>query len=162
MDYRTPELLCQSGMETSLIWFAEFLKKGNPNGLTAILSPTFVRCSFADSTLVYRYDLQPWMENPQGTIHGGIIASVLDNTMGSLSFYMAGEKITPTITLKVDYVSVGYPNLPVYVGCKCTRSGGTMAYLTCKAWQKDEERPFATADGVFFTAGPKLEKPVFD
>ncbi len=159
MDYRTPELLCQSGMEQSLRWFARFLTESDPNCFTSLLVPDFVRCSFEESTLVYSYTLQPWMLNPQGTIHGGIISTMLDNTMGSLSFYMAGEKITPTITLKVDFVTPAFPDRPIFVGTKCTRSGGTMAYLTCKAWQLDEKKPFATADGVFFTAGPKLEKP---
>ncbi len=157
MDYRSQELLSQEGMERSLIQFARFMKVGTPNAFTSMLAPAFVRCSFQDNTVVYSYEVKPWMKNPQGTIHGGIVASMLDTTMGSLAFYMSGEKITPTITMKVDYVAPGLMDMPVYVGCNCTRCGGTMAYITCKAWQADETKPFATADGVFFTAGPKVE-----
>lgn len=157
MDYRTKELLSQDGMERSLIQFTRILKDGTPGAFNSKITPAFVRCNFKENTMVYSFEIAPWMSNPQGSIHGGIVAAILDTTMGSLSYYMAGEKITPTITMKVDYVAPGLLDMPVYVGCNCTRCGGTMAYITCKAWQADETKPFATADGVYFTAGPKAD-----
>lgn len=157
MDYRSEELLSQEGMETSLRKFVTILKEGNPGAFNSMVVPSFLRCSFKENTLVYDFEVKPWMANPHGAIHGGIIATMLDTTMGALAYYMAGEKITPTITMKVDYVAPGLMDLPVHAGCKCTRCGGTMAYITCKAWQADEDKPFATADGVYYTAGQKAD-----
>ena len=165
MEYRSEQLLSQEGMTASLTRFAHLMSTGlglagntlETPAFNAKMPPVFVRCSFEQNTLVYRYEVEPWMANPGGAIHGGMAATMLDTTMGALSYYMAGEKLTPTITMKVDYVAPGLMHLPVYVGCKCTRCGGTMAYITCKAWQADEEKPFATADGVYYTAGPKAD-----
>ena len=147
------ELRTQEGMEKSLIHFADMLVNYRPGCMTSTYPAHFVRANFAESTMVYRFDTEPGMANPMGNLHGGMAASFIDTTMGSLSFYMAGEKFTPTITMKLDYVRTGVIGQPVYVGCRCTRCGRTMCYITCKAWQEDENYPFITADAVYYTGG---------
>ena len=155
MDHRSPELMSQEAMEISLIKFAEYLTNSSPDAICSGLAPQYIRCNFEESTMVYRYETHSWMRNPGGALHGGVIAAMIDTTMGSLSYYMSGEKLTPTITMKVDYVAPGRMEYPVYVGCKCTRCGGIMGYYTCKAWQVDEDKPIVTADGVYFAGGSK-------
>ncbi len=155
MEYRSQELLSQEGMEKSLKYFAELLATSQPDAFTAYIPPKFLRCNFKENTLAYVYETQRKLANPEGNVHGGVIASMMDTTMGALIYYMAGEKITPTISMKVDYVAPGFVGLPLYVGVKCTRCGKTMAYITCKAWQRDEDKPIATADAVYFTGGSK-------
>ena len=157
MEYRTEDQLSQEAMEQCLIKFTEILRRGTPGAFNSLISPGFIRCNFEENTMVYRYELEDWMKNPAGFLHGGIIASMLDTTMGSLSYYMTGGKITPTVTMKVDYVAGGLMGLPVYVGCKSTRVTRNMGFITCKAWQANEDKPFATADGVYYTGGKKQE-----
>lgn len=147
------ELRSQEGMEQALIRFAQLLKEGPEDCMNATFPPEFIRASFEESTMVYRYETEPGMSNPLGKLHGGMIAAMMDTTMGALSFYMAGEKLTPTITMKVDYVRPGIIGQPVYVGVRCTNCGRTMCYVTGKAWQEDENYPFTTADGVYFAGG---------
>ena len=120
------ELRTQEGMEKSLIHFADMLVNYRPGCMTSTYPAHFVRANFAESTMVYRFDTEPGMANPMGFLHGGMAASFIDTTMGSLSFYMAGEKFTPTITMKLDYVRTGVIGQPVYVGCRCTRCGRTL------------------------------------
>ena len=152
-EYRTQEMMSQEGMEKTLKKFAEYLTVTDGKETFNIkIPPKFVRCNYEENTMVYVYEMQPWMANPMGTIHGGIIATIMDTTMGSMTYYMAGESFTPTVTMKVDYVYYGTPDRPVYVGCKCTRCGKAMAYVTAKCWQDDEDKPIATADGVFYAA----------
>ena len=103
--------------------------------------------------MVFEYTTQEWMVNNSRMLHGGIIASMFDVAMGSLIYYMSGQKMPPTITLKIDYVTPGKADYPVYVGVKCTRCGRTMGYVTGKAWQEDENKPFTTADSVFYADG---------
>ena len=46
----------------------------------------------------------PWMRNPAGTLHGGLGATILDQAMGFVAYCLkAGEGITPTVHLSVDY-----------------------------------------------------------
>ena len=147
------DLYTQEGMERSLIDFADHLKNVKKDCMNATFPPTFVRASFERQTMVYRFETEPGMSNPLGNLHGGMIAAMVDTTMGALSYYMAGNRLTPTITLKVDYVRPAMIGQPVYVGCSCTNCGRTMCYVTCKAWQEDENYPFCTADGVYFAGG---------
>jgi uncharacterized protein (TIGR00369 family) len=46
--------------------------------------------------------------NPSGFIQGGILAAMLDDTMGPAAFIMTGGKLyTPTITMTVNFISPG-------------------------------------------------------
>jgi uncharacterized protein (TIGR00369 family) len=160
MEYRSKELLSQEAMEASLRKFADLLAFGQPNAFSAYIPPKFLRCNFEENTMVYYYDTPEKLSNPAGAVHGGVIATMIDTTMGALIYYMAGEKITPTISMKVDYVAPGVIGRPIYVGAKSTRCGKTMAYITCKAWQLDEDKPIVTADAVYFTGGPETDLTV--
>jgi uncharacterized protein (TIGR00369 family) len=157
MEYRSQELLTQEGMEESLKKFADLLAYGQPDAFSAYIPPKFYRCNFEENTMVYVYDTEPKLSNPAGAVHGGALATMIDTSMGAMIYYMAGEKITPTISMKVDYVAPGVIGRPVYVGVKVTRCGKTMAYITCKAWQTDEDKPIVTADAVYFTGGPETD-----
>jgi uncharacterized protein (TIGR00369 family) len=46
--------------------------------------------------------------NPSGSIQGGILSAMLDDTMGPAAFIMSGGKrYTPTITMTVNFISPG-------------------------------------------------------
>ena len=54
------------------------------------------------------FEGKPEFCNPSGFIHGGILASMLDDTMGPAAFIMTGGKLyTPTITMTVNFISPG-------------------------------------------------------
>jgi acyl-CoA thioesterase len=46
-----------------------------------------------------------WMFNPQGTLHGGIIATVLDISMGHCLHNVAGKGVT--LEMKMQYLRAG-------------------------------------------------------
>lgn len=47
---------------------------------------------------------ESWMQNPAGTLHGGICATILDQAMGFIAYCVKpGEGIAPTVHLSVDY-----------------------------------------------------------
>jgi uncharacterized protein (TIGR00369 family) len=54
------------------------------------------------------FEGKPEFCNPSGSIQGGILASMLDDTMGPAAFIMTGGKFyTPTITMTVNFIAPG-------------------------------------------------------
>ena len=54
------------------------------------------------------FEGKPEFCNPSGFIQGGILAAMLDDTMGPAAFIMTkGRLFTPTITMTVNFLSPG-------------------------------------------------------
>jgi uncharacterized protein (TIGR00369 family) len=50
--------------------------------------------SYEGETCQVKMDIRDWMYNPQGTLHGGLIGTVLDISMGHLLRHAAGVGMT--------------------------------------------------------------------
>jgi len=50
--------------------------------------------TYAGETCAVKMDIRDWMHNPQGTLHGGLIGTVLDISMGHLLRHVAGVGMT--------------------------------------------------------------------
>lgn len=87
-------------------------------------------------------------------MHGGAIATAMDIIMGSLTFYMCGEHITPTINLNISYERPIPMGKRLVVETICLSCGKTMAYTTARAWvEGTPEKIVASASGTYYTAG---------
>lgn len=58
--------------------------------------------SYAEGTCVIDFEAQEFMFNPQGTLHGGLIATVMDISMGHLLKRVDGPGTT--LEMKTQYV----------------------------------------------------------
>ena len=57
---------------------------------------------YADETCVVEFEIRDFMFNPQGSLHGGIIATVLDISMGHLLRRTGGAGMT--LEMKTQYL----------------------------------------------------------
>ena len=69
-----------------------------------MLSPSFAACSAEEKTLTLAFSLRDWMLNPKGTLHGGIMSTMLDMTMGMLTRYERKTNLVSTVSLSVDFL----------------------------------------------------------
>ena len=152
-----PELFSQAGMEAACIRFSNRI-----NSETDDRGPSFnVRmksrdeeCDFETKTLRLSFPVEEYMRNPAGVMHGGAVAGALDITMGSLTFYMAGEKLTPTINLNVSYERPIPTGKRLWVESTCYACGHTMAYANARAWVEGcPEKIVASGSGTYYTGG---------
>lgn len=80
-------------------------------------------------TIVVEFLAKPEFANPSGFVQGGIIAAMLDDTLGPVAFAMTGgRRMTTTIDLHIHYLR------PVAIGritatAEVTRLGRTLAFL---------------------------------
>lgn len=124
-----------------------------PDGLVSRLLPKLLEVDYPAQTLVFEYPSEPWMRNPAGHMHGGMIATILDNAMCTAVRGIAGIGDSPTVSLQVSYVRPVRIGIPVGVTVRVSGCGRTMAYLSAEVWQGDNrKRILATGSSAVFVA----------
>ncbi len=114
--------------------------------------PTLEGCDGPSRSITLRFRTYGWMANPMGVTHGGMIAAILDASMGTLcsSLY---RTMTPTITMTTNYCRPVPLDADVLVQVRASYPGGTSCQLTAEMYPADRPgEPLATASGVYYTA----------
>jgi uncharacterized protein (TIGR00369 family) len=99
--------------------------------------------SYPDDACEVAFDVADFMFNPQGTLHGGVLATALDISMGHLLNRRTGPGTT--LEFKVQFLA------PVSAGrvrCRGSvlRLGRSLAFLTSEAKDRNDKTiAFATA-----------------
>lgn len=118
--------------------------------LTRLL-PTLVDCDGPGRSLEFAYDTQPWMTNPMGMVHGGVIATMVDNAMGMSCSCLCGHS-TPTVTMNVSYARSVPLNARVHLRARVLYCGSTTAQVTAEIYLPEQpDRVLVSASGVYFT-----------
>ncbi|MFC3339430.1 PaaI family thioesterase [Paracandidimonas soli] len=98
---------------------------------------------YLDGQCIVSFELKDFMFNPQGSLHGGIIATVMDISMGHLLNHVQGPG--STLEMKTQYVKAARQGKLQCRG-EFTRRGRTISFL--KSTMTDEQGDiiaFATA-----------------
>lgn len=151
-----PELFSQEGMELSCRRFSRRINsETDDRGPTfnVFMQSRFESCDFSTKTLILSFPVETNMRNPVGVMHGGCVAGAMDITMGSLTFYMSGEYLTPTINMNVSYERPIPSGKRLFVEATCLSCGKTMAYATARGWiEGSPEKTVCSAAGTYYTA----------
>lgn len=107
-------------------------------------------------TLSLPYD-ERLVGNPQtGTLHGGVITTLLD-TVAGISVYTVLDKIVPiaTLDLRIDYLKPATPGRAVIGHAHCYRHTRNVAFVWGLAFHDDRDDPIAhlAASFMLSTAG---------
>ena len=98
---------------------------------------------YAGDTLVVSFDLKDFMFNPQGGLHGGIIAFVMDIAMGHLLKHRSGAG--STLEIKVQYLKPAKAGRLACTG-RFLRHGRSVSFLRADLVDEDNELvAFATS-----------------
>ncbi len=133
MDEHAAASAFKLAMETQKPVFEEFF-------LARLLDLKF---DYADERCTITFGLKDFMFNPQGSLHGGVIAMVLDIAMGHLLNHLQGPGTT--LEMKTQYVKAARQGTIRCCG-EFIRRGRNISFL--KATMTDEDGAtvaFATA-----------------
>jgi uncharacterized protein (TIGR00369 family) len=76
-----------------------------------------------------QYEVTTAFTNPLGTVQGGIVAAMLDDTLGpALATTLEANEFGPTIELKVNFLRPARPGVFVGEG-RVVHRGGSIAFL---------------------------------
>jgi len=91
----------------------------------------------ADGWIRIRFEGRPEFRNPAGFIQGGLLAAMLDDTMGPAMFVHAeGRLFTPTIEMHVSFLSPARVG-PLYGEGQVVQAGKSIAFLEAKLMDAD-------------------------
>lgn len=79
--------------------------------------------------LSIRFRVRPDMTNPHGMLHGGVIAGMLDDVIGTTVASLNKEQPFVSINLSVDFVQAARVSDEVIAKAKVLRNGRTVVYL---------------------------------
>lgn len=116
--------------------FETALRTQNKDFETFFLARLFgLSFTYTDDTCRIEFPIHDFMFNPQGTLHGGVAALVLDVAMGHLLKRTLGVPGT-TLEMKVQYLS---PLRPPRATCESRflRKGQRIAFLEARMWDAE-------------------------
>lgn len=126
--------------------------QSNPGTFLERMNPQFIELNENLDSLTLLFQTEPWMRNPQGIVHGGIIATMADITMGVLARFIT-QDMMPTIQINISYLRGTPVHEDIYVKSACNKKGRQIVFLSCKGFMvSTPEKPLFTAEGSFFKA----------
>jgi acyl-CoA thioesterase len=81
-----------------------------------------------------RFPVTEMLMNPQGSLHGGVMATVMDISMGHLVRKIAGPGAT--IEMKVQYLRPVFAGEALCEGC-FTKKGRSISFMESRVWGPD-------------------------
>ena len=107
--------------------FEDALKSYDQDFETFFLTRLFgMEFEYLDESCRISFELKDFMFNPQGGLHGGVIAFVLDISMGHLLYKTSGPGTT--LEIKVQYVKAARSGKVAATG-RFLRHGRSISYL---------------------------------
>lgn len=92
--------------------------------------------------------------NPGGTIHGGVIASLVDTAMGrAVRSVLAEDEIPVTIEMKVNFLEAGDPGL-IRATASLIRRGRVFIVVHAEVVQDSDDDALAEAMATFTSTSP--------
>jgi len=119
----------------------EYLKNEINKPITKSVSPSSlwmrgVLLDIDEGVATISYEIRKEMTNPLGTIQGGVMAALIDDTMG-LAFYTLFQKNMYTSTnLNVNFLFGAREGEVVTVKAKMVRMGKKIANIECKVYNE--------------------------
>jgi len=88
---------------------------------------------------VISYHVRKEMTNPFGTIQGGIMAALIDDTMGMAFLSLNNEYLFTTTNLHVNYLFGAKEAEELMVKAQVVRIGKKISNIECKVYNRNEE-----------------------
>lgn len=105
--------------ESAWLHWAEGLPASRAMNLTAV--------EIRPGKAVMKMDVSPWPLNPNGTVHGGLVAAAADQAGGVVAISSLGAGALPaTATLHAEFLRPAHPGLTF--ACHTVKSGRSLVF----------------------------------
>lgn len=126
----------------------EFLKQHigkavatSPSPFMNWLRPTMLIVE--EGKLVFQYTIRNEMTNPYRTLHGGIIAAIIDDAIGATLISYGEPYFYPTINNVIDYFASARENDVILAETSINKKGERIVNAQCEIWNQDKTRLLA-------------------
>ena len=139
-------------MEQRLRFWIGQLHSRAPESIGDLLRFRVGPCSPDTGEYCFYASTGDWMKNAFGSLHGGIIGTILDQGMGMLATcLMGGKAITPTVQMNVAYHRPLRPGDEILLKIYVETMTRTLIHMRAEAMNAGSpERLCVSANGIFF------------
>lgn len=132
-------------------WLAE-LSRNAPDSIGDVLHFVLLSCDAESKHFVFRCETAQWMQNASGTLHGGIISTILDQGMGLIANCLYSEGgITPSVTLNVGFHRPFFPGDSIVLHVYIDSITRTLIHMRSEAFREDQpDKLCVTGTGLFY------------
>ena len=115
----------------------------------ALLGIQVERIDGEELTLKLPYQTALVGDSDAGTIHGGVLTVLLDQTLGMATVCCDATEpsVTPTLDLRIDHLSVAPPGMDVFASARVYKATRKILFVEGCAYCESKENPIARATG---------------
>lgn len=122
----------------------EYLKNEVNKPITKSVSPSSLwlrgtLLEIEEGYAVIKYQIRKEMTNPLGTIQGGVMAALIDDTMGLAFYSLFQQNMFTTTNLNVNYLFGAKEGEHIRVEAKVVRIGKKIANVECKVYNEPND-----------------------
>lgn len=123
--------------------------EGEPTTINDKLSPIFLQCCAEEKSLSAEFEVEDWMRNPSGTLHGGLLGTAVDIVVGVLARYYKQTRKMVTVNLSVNYLNSVPDGGKFSVRATVDRIGRRTVFARAEVYVVESNKLAATASVVF-------------
>ena len=117
--------------------------------LNSRLKAELVSCDDATQEIVLQFPLQQWQVNGLGTLHGGIVNTMMDLAMSMVVYCFSRQSIPPTISMTTNYLRPVPMEEYVLIRTRLTSLGKRNSTAYCEAIVPKTGKVACTAIGTY-------------
>lgn len=117
--------------------------------LNGRLKAELVSCDDTTQEIVLKFPLQSWQVNGLGTLHGGIVNTMMDLAMSMVVYCFSRKSIPPTVSMTTNYLRPVPMEDAVQIRTRLTSLGKRNATAYCEAIIPKSGKLACTAIGTY-------------
>lgn len=128
----------------------DFIRRDMAHTLNGRLKAELAACDDGAQELTLRFPLQDWQVNGLGTLHGGMVNTMMDLAMSMAVYCFSRKSIPPTVSMTANYLRpVPIDGGSVLVRARLTSLGRRNATAYCEAIVPATGKITCTAIGTY-------------
>jgi uncharacterized protein (TIGR00369 family) len=135
--------------ETWLEQELKFINTEMAHTLNGRLKPELEAWDETRQELTLRFPLESWQVNGLGTLHGGMVNTMMDLTMSMVVYCVSRQTIPPTVSMTTNYLRPVPMEDCVLIRAKLTSLGRRNATAYCEAVVPSSGKLACTAVGTY-------------
>jgi uncharacterized protein (TIGR00369 family) len=135
--------------ETWLEQELKFINAEMAHTLNGRLKPELEAWDETRQELTLRFPLESWQVNGLGTLHGGMVNTMMDLAMSMVVYCVSRQTIPPTVSMTTNYLRPVPMDGYVLIRAKLTSLGRRNATAYCEAVVPSSGKLACTAVGTY-------------
>lgn len=88
-------------------------------------------------SMTVEFVVRPDMTNPMGTLHGGAVAAIMDDTVGMMVFSLGREFAYTSVNLNCDFLNAARIGDTLTAHAQVIRAGKNVIHCECRVTHSD-------------------------